>query len=328
MFWISLLILFGALLLGAGSGYGVGNIVRLNAEKTLVGKSLSEQFVLAQQDFDLGNYEVVRTRLEYILDKDPNYPGAADMLTKLIVQMAITPTLTFTPTPTITPTPDLRSQEAIFAQAQQHLQNSEWSNVLALLDSLRKADPTYKTAQVDSMYYTTLRNRGYDQITGSRAYSEGTNLEGGIYDITLAERFGPLDDTAASLRTGARMYIIGASFWQLDWAQASDYFAQVYQFYPNLRDSSNVTAGQRYREALLNYGDQQASATRLKDRCVALETWSRANSISPLDNEYSSKYFALNLECNPPTATTDPALLITPTPEVIVIDTPTPTPTP
>src|SRR5687768_14533541 len=94
MFWIGLLIVLASLLLGIGSGFGYGNIVRLNAEKTIVGQSLSEQFTLAQQDFELGNYDVVRQRLEYILDKDPNYPGAADLLTKLIVQMAITPTLT------------------------------------------------------------------------------------------------------------------------------------------------------------------------------------------------------------------------------------------
>jgi hypothetical protein len=324
IFWIGLLSVFGALLLGAGSGYGIGNAMRLNAEKATVVQSLSEQLVLAQQDFDLGHYDNTRQRLEYIIKKDPNYPGAADLLTKVIVQMAITPTLTLTPTPTITPTPDLRNQDAIFAQAQQQLQNSDWSNLLASLDSLRKSDPTYKTAQVDSMYYTALRNRGVSQINGNT-----TNLEGGIYDLTLAERFGPLDGTADGLRTGARLYIIGASFWELDWAQASSYFAQVYQFYPNLRDSSNVTAGQRYHDALLKYGDQQASAAKLKDRCAALNSWDTASNISPLDNEYSNKYFSLNLECNPPTATIDPALLITP-----LVDTPPPaeeptaTPTP
>ncbi len=317
MFWISLLALLAALLLGAGSGYGYGNILRLNAQKATVVKSLSEQFVLAQQDFDAGNYDNTRKRLEYILKQDPGYPGAGDLLTKVMVQMAITPTLTLTPTPTITPTPDLRSQEAIYAQVQQQLQNSEWSSVLGLLDSLRKADPTYKTAQVDGLYYTALRNRGMDQIMGNRAYAQTTNLEGGIYDLTLAERFGPLDGVSDGMRTWARLYIIGASFWELDWGKAVEYFAQVYQYAPNLRDASNFTAGQRYHDALLKYGDQQALASRLKDRCLALNSWHTAANISPLDNDYAYKYQQLDLLCNPPTPTSLP-----------VVETPTVTPTP
>ncbi len=49
------------------------------------------------------------------------------------------------------------------------------------------------------MYYFALRNYGHDLIT-----KQG-NLEGGIYYLTLAERFGPLDNTAIGLREGARM---------------------------------------------------------------------------------------------------------------------------
>lgn len=321
LFWISLLILLAALLLGAGSGYGIGNTLRLNAQKATVVKSLSEQFTLAQQDFDAGHYDNTRKRLEFILKEDPNYPGAAALLTKVIVQMAITPTLTLTPTPTITPTPDLRSQAAIFAQAEQQLQSKDWSNTLASIDALRKADPTYKVAQVDGMYYAALRNRGVDEIMGNGAYAQTTNLEGGIYDLTLAERFGPLDGTADGLRNFARIYIIGASFWELDWAQAKDYFAQVYQVTPNLRDSSNITAAQRYHDALLKYGDQQAAAARLKDRCAALDSWGAAGKISPLDNEYANKYFKLNLECYPPTLTPTATL---PLPVAVPTETPTP----
>ena len=52
---------------------------------------------------------------------------------------------------------------------------------------MRKYDPNYNTSLVDGMYYFALRNYGYDLIT-----KQG-NLEGGIYQLTLAERFGPLD---------------------------------------------------------------------------------------------------------------------------------------
>jgi len=81
-----------------------------------------------------------------------------------MVQMAVTPSLTPTIVPSATPTPDRRAQEAIFAQAQEQLKASEWTNALTLLDSLRKDHPQYKAALVDGMYYTGLRNRGMDQI--------------------------------------------------------------------------------------------------------------------------------------------------------------------
>lgn len=310
-FWIGVLIIIAAIALGGLGGYNSGIGARLNVQKTNVAQSLNEQLTLAKQDFDNGMYENARQRLEYILQQDPAFPGAMDTLTLVMVKMAITPSATPTLAPTLTPTPDLRSQEAIFAQAQQYLQNKDWSNTLAVLDTLRKADVAYKTAQVDSMYYAALRNRGVEQILGTGAY-QTTNLEGGIYDLTLAERFGPLDGTADGLRSFARLYITGASFWDLDWAQAKEYFAQVYQFAPSLRDASGTTAAERYRYTLLKYGDWQTTAKKLDNRCAALDTWQQAGNISPLDAEYNKKFYELNLECNPPTEVPTPEA--TPTP--------------
>jgi len=303
---VGALILLAALALGGFAGYNQGIDARVSVQQTSDAKVVVEQFALAQQDFAAKNYGASRQRLEYIIKQDPNYPGAADLLTKIIVQMAITPSVTPTTIPSATPTPDLRSQETIFAQAQTQLKNSEWTNAMASLDALRKADPTYKAVQVDGMYYVALRNRGMDQIMGNRAYAQTTNLEGGIYDLTLAERFGPLDGLADGMRTWARYYIIGASFWELDWAQAVNYFGQVANQAPNLRDASNITASQRYYQALLKYGDLQNSAKRLKDRCLALQSWDSARNINGLNDEYTQKYYDLNLLCNPPTATPEP----------------------
>lgn len=311
-FWISLLVLFVVVILGSLSGYGLGIFQRVNAEKAQLQQQLDEQFALARQDIDEGRYEIARQRLEFMLQKNAAYPGIGDMLVEVQVKLSITPTLVPTSTPTMTPTPDLRSQEAIYAQAQQQMQNRDWSGALASIDALRKADPTYFTVQVDGMYYMALRNRGVDQINGSGSFQQ-TNMEGGIYDLTLAERFGPLDNEAESLRTGARMFVLASSFYGVDWVQAEQYFSEVYRLYPGLRDSTDVTVARRYREVLLNIGDLQAQAKKQSDSCRALESWSLANSISPLDNDYAYKFNALNLSCNPPTPTIDPALLITPT---------------
>ena len=305
-FWISLFVLIVAIGLGSVAGYGTGVSERVNAQGTLVAQQLGDQFKLVQQDLDAGRYGVARQRLEFIIGQDPSFPGASEKLAEVLVKQAITPSPEPTETPTLTPTPDTRNQEAIFAQAQTQMANKDWTNLMGSLDSLRKADPNYKTAIVDSMYYTALRNRGLDQILGTGAYKT-TNLEGGIYDLTLAERFGPLDGQSDGLRSFARMYITGASFWDVNWPQAVDYFRQVNQFAPNLRDSSNVTASQRLYQSLLQYGDQLANSTaKTRDRCKALDLWTEAGSITALNGEYATKFNQLNEICNPPTETPSP----------------------
>jgi len=322
------LLLLGVLALGSLSGYNLGLGSRQAVAQATEMKALDEQMAFAQQDFDAHHYENARQRLEYIIEQNPNAPGAADLLAKVLVEMAITPTLTVTPSPTITPTPDLREQETIFSQAQQQLNGGDWTGVLTTLDGLRKRDSSYRAAQVDGMYYLALRNRGVAQILGQGAYSDSPNLEGGIYDLTLAERFGPLDGTAAGLRNFARQYIQGASFWELDWPQALFYFEQVANATPNLRDSSNITAAQRYRVALLRYGDELSQQGKLKDRCQALDYWGRAFNLGQPEQEYSDKYNALNLECNPPTATPEPFIFPTVDPNATVDPNITPITTP
>ena len=306
-FLISFLVLIVAIGLGSFAGYDTGVSERQNAQGTLVASQLGDQFKLVQQDLNAGHYGVARQRLEFIIGQDPSFPGASEKLAEVLVKQAITPSPVPTETPTLTPTPDTRNQEAIFAQAQQQMTNKDWSALMGSLDSMRKIDPTYKTAIIDSMYYTALRNRGMDQILGTGAYKT-TNLEGGIYDLTLAERFGPLDGQSDGLRNFARMYITAASFWSVDWPRAVDNFRQVVQFAPNLRDSSNVTASQRLYRALLQYGDQVAGAGgKSRDQCKALDLWNEARGIAALSNDYEYKFNQLNNTCNPPTETPSPA---------------------
>jgi len=247
-FRIGLLILLFLVVLGALCGGGTGILARQHAEATQVARSLDEQFTLSQEDVAEGRYEIARQRLEYILGEAPNYPGAQAMLADVIVKQQISPTPSDTPTPSITPTPDLGQADALFAQVEDHLAASDWDAALSTLDKLRVAAPTYKAAVVDGMYYISLRNRGVDKML------KQNNLEGGIKDLGLAERFGPLDGLASGYRTFAETYVRGASFWDTDWQKAVFYFGQVAPYLPYLSDSSGFTAQERYRLALIGWG--------------------------------------------------------------------------
>jgi hypothetical protein len=175
------------------------------------------------------------------------------LLTKVSLAMSITNTPTVEPTPTLTPTPDMRGVEELLQQARKSIQDKDWQTAMAALDNLRKADRTYKPVEVDDLYYVILRNQGMALITQG-------SLEMGLYDLSLAERFGYLDGQAEGLRSVSRLYLTGASFWEVDWAQASQFFEQIYQMYPSLRDASGMTAEERWRIATLKYADQIAES--------------------------------------------------------------------
>jgi tetratricopeptide (TPR) repeat protein len=247
--WLSILIgILGFILLiglGGYGGYKSGINIRLEAQDSIVSKQLMEQYQFALVDIEFKRYEAAIQRIEYIISKNPSYPGAQEKLTEVLVISSIP---TATPAPTLTSTPDFSGAESAYQRAQQLIQMQDWGNALSAIDSIRKLDPTYKTAQVDGMYYFALRNQGNALIL------QQGNLEGGIYYLTLAERFGPLDSTSVQLREGARMYIVGASFWELDWRQAYEYFSQVGSGWPSMWDGT-MTATQRLQYAAMRYGD-------------------------------------------------------------------------
>ena len=337
--WLPLLILVGLIAIGLLGGYASGMGLRYSAENTVVTGQLADQFQLGKQACDAGQYEVCQKHYDYVMQKNPNYPGIQDAYKDLLYRMQTTPTLTFTPTPTITPTPDLRGADEQFKSAQDLMKAGDWDGVLSKLDSLRKIAPTYQTAVVDGMYYAALYQRGWAKIRPNDC--QNTNLEAGINDLTMAEHFGPLDSVAVSLRIYARVYIAGSSFWDQDWKQAQEYFAQVMAAFPNMMDASCTTATERWRQATIKYAEQLANEG---DACGAAEQYNSAFTVNSPDNE---AYFPAATEASdqcsgnsgggeePPTTTptgetlTPPVETPTFTPEpTLTTEPPTSTPTP
>jgi hypothetical protein len=224
----------------------------------------------------------------------------------LVLSNVPTPTIT----PSLTPTPDFSGAEQAFARAQQQIAAQDWPGAIGTLDEIRKLDATYKTSQVDGMYYFALRNYGYNLIT------QQGNLEGGIYHFTLAERFGPLDRDANGLREGARYYLIGASFWELDWEQALFYFTQVAGY--GLWDGT-MTVAERIHFASMRYGDQLLEQEQW---CDAVTQYEAAQAIAALDPQAEEGFVRAYNECFPATETPTPTLLVTPSTPGAVTDTP------
>jgi hypothetical protein len=299
--------------MSAVGGIEAGKHDRLVVESTQKASQIQEQYGLAMEDIASGRDDLARQRFEWIIQRDPGYPGVPEQLADILMRMGITATATLVPTPTLTPTPDTRTRDELYESARQSMAGRDWSTAIDTLLKLRKEDPTFHPIEVDGWLYIALRYRGLDKI-------KNADLEGGTYDLALAERFGPLDAEATNYRSWAELYVTGSSFWDVDWAQAVNYFSQLKLVAPYLRDGSGWTSIDRYRLALTKYGDWLTLQERW---CEAQEQYQLALDEGAEPAVRPTAEYAAE-ECASPSddVEEEPLETLTPTPEGTVEGTP------
>ena len=224
-FWLTILIVLIISVFGIaiGSGYARGLYLREQNQAATEAEIVQQQFELGLEEFLAGNYELARQRFEYVLTLDPDYPDANEFLGQALAGLnQPTPTPSPIASPTPTETPDFSSFEGMFTSAQAAIGRGDWTTAIDLLLRLRSEDPDYRLVDVNQLMAASLRNRGMDKLFAG-------DLEQGIFDLTLAERFGPLDAQAQSWRGSASFFIFANSFFGLDWSLATDYFGQICQ---------------------------------------------------------------------------------------------------
>jgi tetratricopeptide (TPR) repeat protein len=238
-----LLLLVVAVAGAALIGYGAGANQRRSSQAGAAERAADEQFQLGEQDLTAGRYEIARQRFEYVIAIDPGYPNVAQRLAEALVGLDEP---LATPLPASSPTPNLAPVTDLFSQASTAYANGDWDVVIDTLLALRAKDTTFKAVEVDGMMFAALRNRGLKRIK-----SEG-RLEEGLYDLSLAERFGPLDSEADQYRGWARLYLLANSFVGVNWAEAAYYFGQLYLAAPYLTTDTYL----KYAQSTNRYGDE------------------------------------------------------------------------
>ncbi|MEK6256054.1 MAG: hypothetical protein N2C13_01895 [Chloroflexota bacterium] len=270
-----LFVLVLALLAGSQSGSVIksDNIAISRAVEAVI------QFELGARDMQAGRCDFARQRFEAVVSFDPEYPEITQNLAQAYICISSTGTPTTVPTATLTPTPDVRNPEDIFTEAQTLMLAEEWDLLLETLDTLRKNDPDYLPVKVGGLYFLALRNRGEQRIL-----VEGL-LEGGIFDLSRAEQFGPIDAQADAYRLWASLYISGLSYWDINWEQVVFYYEQVVPLAPNLWDGNYfavdrlATASVYYSDELILLGDFYLA---VRGWCDARDAYRKAASYSPL----------------------------------------------
>ncbi|MFU8826057.1 MAG: hypothetical protein ACNA70_01050 [Brevefilum sp.] len=329
-FLITAILVLLILAVGAVTGAARGISDRVSLAENQAAPRIQSQIEGARQDIEEGRFEVALSRLDWILEEmtefitEDELAEIGDLYSQalLLVGSVRTPTPQPSPTavePVFTPTPDFRGEQELFETAQQLVANGAWEDAINTLKALREKDLTFRTVQVDGLLYITLRNRGLQKIL-----AEGS-LEPGLYDLSLAERFAPLDSRAEGLRTWTRLYLTGASYWDVDWAQVVLYFEQVYPHVPNLRDGTFMTATERFRLGAIEYAQLLAASGEF---CLAQEYFEKALGIREDADVRSMSQDAadacLGVTQPPQPPSTEP----TPTPGDGLTPTPTPTEAP
>ncbi len=297
---------------GAVIGYFVGTRQGDQDREQAVIQVADEQFRLALEDLDAGRYEIARQRLEYISRIDPSYPGVAE---KLAVALLVLNAPTATPIVLATPTPNLAPVTELFEQAEAAFAEENWTLAIDTLLALRAKDVSFRAIEVDSLMFASLRNRGVHRIS-----AEGL-LEEGIYDLSRAELFGPLDRDANNWRSWAELYLVANSYMGLDWGKAAFHFAQLYLIAPYLKNDTYI----KYAISTRGYGDFLMSED---DPCGAvdqyhesLEVWDNPE-LQPTATKAAKACMTATAFVPPP-----PPPEETPTPEETPLTEETPTPT-
>ena len=292
--WILLGILL-MILLGVGGGF-LGYKMAINARQAEYSRkskmAAAEQYQMALADIEQGKYANAKTRLDYVIEVDQNYPGGFELLQQ--VQLALYPTASPTPlitaTPEPTPTKDNRGNEELFQSIQQLMYSQDWENAIKQINVLRDRDIDYRGLEVDGMYYVALRNYGIYQINNGY-------LENGVYNIALAEALGPIDTYADGMRDAARSYLSGAGFWEINWNKALEYYSNAAMTYPNLFDRATMlTANQRYAQASFEVANLYIIS---EDYCGAIPYFNQGLPISGTESIQMTAT-AVYLKCYPP----------------------------
>jgi tetratricopeptide (TPR) repeat protein len=262
-----LLIVFSVIILAvlasAAGGYAVGNKQGAEQREITLSQVVEEQFNLAVIDLEAGRFEIARQRLDYIRDLDPTYPQLADLLAQALVALNAP---TGTPVPLISPTPNLAPVRELFEQAEAALAEEDWRLAIELLLGLRAKDSSYRPIEVDGMIFTALRNRGMQSIANGL-------MEEGLFDLSLASMFGPLDLYATHSQSLAEQYILANSYYGIDWAISTDLFSSL------CAQGATYDACFKYGNSAKFYGDLLYS---IEDPCAAQVQYE--NSLNAWEN--------------------------------------------
>lgn len=270
---LSLIIISGLLgwfLLVGFFGWQQGQHLLIEKRQEELANQLERQVSLARDDIDQGNYNLALRRLEWVLERDANYPEAQrlqeeaqrELITSLtpVQEAEVTPSPTPSPVPATTPEL-IDSPDSELQRIQRLVSQERWEEAISALVTFQVHLPNYERQETDRLLYDAYVNRGLELL-------KSPQVEVGIYYLAQAEKLGSLPQPVEDQRLWAELYVQGMAYYGVNWGTAAYFFRDLCLAAPFYQSSC-----ERLYEVLVNYGDQYAAA---QDWCPAQQLYEEA----------------------------------------------------
>ncbi len=246
-----------------------GQALQADNARFALEEEMASQLAYAEEDISAGNFALALRRLDWISERDPGYAGLDSLRTDALEGETTGPAgPTPSPFPTITPftdiaeSPQLDSEPAKAFDSLRHVMDEQdWPAAITAITAFQAQYPDHNRQQSDAMLYDALVILGQQLVMGDQ-------IELGLFYLAQAEKLGDLPLEAEDQRLWAELYLLGISYYGVDWATAVYYFRDLCiaaPFYHN--------ACRKFHEALISYGDQYAANL---DWCPAEELYVEA----------------------------------------------------
>ncbi len=282
---IALCVLSAAVVMAIAGGLRAGQQQRNSYATQTTVAEIDLQYRLGVDNLATGEYGLAVQRLSWVVERAPDYPGAAERLAEARSLSEGGPdAVAATPIPPS----EAGTLDERYAEARSFYQSGQYEAAIDRLQTIRAQDPAYRSADVQEMLYDSLTTLGVRYIrTADR-------LEEGIFLLEQASAIRPLDDQTEGERLLATFYLTGEQYWGLNWAVVIQNFEEIYAVAPNYQD---VAA--RLRQAYIRYGDQLAIGGA---PCDAVELYQSAQRMQN-DTDIQAKIQAATEACENPSPT-------------------------
>ncbi|GMQ78164.1 MAG: hypothetical protein BMS9Abin02_0663 [Anaerolineae bacterium] len=250
-----LLAIYGIVALSA---WRQGQDLRAEKAQSALEEDLNSQFTLAQEDVKAGNFSLALRRLEWVLTRDPKFPGAGLLQDEARNKLNLL--LTPSPTATLPATAEVVEDDAgpdptdSFMELERLIEAEDWKALLTAASEFQVYFPNHRRQETDKMLYDAYIELGSDLI-GSK------QVELGLFYFSQAERLGDLPIEVEDQRSWAELYLTGIGYFGVDWAATVLYFRDLCAAAPFYQD-----ACVKFHQALVAYADQYSGA---QDWCPA-----------------------------------------------------------
>ncbi|PID87235.1 MAG: hypothetical protein CSA11_06845 [Chloroflexi bacterium] len=275
-------------------GYQQGQTLLKEKQINTLTNQINTQLELARQNINESQYNLARTRLDWVLAHAPNNREAANLLTEIEARQNASPTTEITatvpptPIPLPTPTPGLIGDpDEELARIQRIVENKNWEEAIKGLLAFQFQYPSHERKTTDQLLYDAYLARGLEIV-------EGEQVELGLAYFAEAEKLGNLPQEALDYQLWAELYMAGIAYYGVNWDIAAFNFRELCLSAPFFHDSCNLL-----QQSLINLGDQFAFGL---DWCPAESYYQEAASYGA-DNILNDKLGQARTNCAAATPT-------------------------